>query len=84
MNVKVATPPDTGGVDATSRRSREASFDGADEVVGNGTSYSKERIPKHFGNADHPVGAAAVASQLFIHGAATPPSCLPHIHSQHR
>src|SRR5215475_15502223 len=39
------SPPDTGGVDATSRRSREASFDGADGVVGNGT-LSKERIPK--------------------------------------
>src|SRR5215475_8615707 len=51
--------PDTGGVDATSRRSREASFDGADGreararqgealiVVGNGTLSKEERIPKH-------------------------------------
>src|SRR5215831_5914048 len=65
-------PPDTGGVDATSRRSREASFDGADGVVENGTSF-KERIPKHFGNSDHPVCAAVVASHLFLYGAATPP-----------
>src|SRR5215471_1741224 len=66
------SPPDTGGVAATSRRSCEASFNGADGVVGNGTS-SKERIPKHFGNPNHPVCAAAVASHLFIDGAATPP-----------
>jgi hypothetical protein len=59
-------------VDATSRRSREASFDGADGVVGNGT-FSKERVPKHFGNPDHPVCAAEVATHLFIDGAATPP-----------
>src|SRR5215467_1973297 len=64
--------PDTGGVDATSRRSREASFNGADGVVENGTS-SKERIPKQFGNPDHPVCAAAVASHLFVDGAAIPP-----------
>jgi hypothetical protein len=50
------SPPEIGGVDATSRRSREASFDGADGVVKNGTS-STERIPKHFGNPDHPVCA---------------------------
>ena len=31
------SPPDAGGVDATSKRSREASFNGADGVVGNGT-----------------------------------------------
>jgi len=79
------SPPDTGGVDATSRRSREASFDGADGreararqgealiVVGNGTTSSKERMPKHFGNPNHPVCAATVASHLFIDGAATPP-----------
>src|SRR5215467_14315913 len=51
------SPPDTGGVDATSRRSREAPFNGADGVVKNGTS-TKKRIPKHFGNPDHPVCAA--------------------------
>jgi len=32
------SPPDIGGVDATSGRSREASFNGADGVVENGTS----------------------------------------------
>src|SRR5215475_9504804 len=32
-----------------------------------------ERIPKHFGNPDHPVCAAAVAAHLFLDGAATPP-----------
>jgi hypothetical protein len=46
------SPPEIGGVDATSKRSREASFDGADGVVRNGT-HSLERIPKHFGNPDH-------------------------------
>src|SRR5215475_8539685 len=66
------SPPVSGGVDATSKRSREASFNGADGVVENGTS-SKERIPKHFVNPDHPVCAAAVASHLFLDGAATPP-----------
>jgi hypothetical protein len=41
-------------------------------VVENGTSC-KERIPEHFGNPDHPVCAAAVASHLFLDGTATPP-----------
>jgi hypothetical protein len=36
MNGLRHSPPDIGGVDATSRRSREASFDGADGVVRNG------------------------------------------------
>src|SRR5215510_10799654 len=58
--------PDTGGVDATSRRSREASFNGADGVVENGTTSSKERIPKHFSTPNHPVCAASVASHLFL------------------
>jgi hypothetical protein len=52
-------------------------------LVGNGTS-AKERIPKHFGNPNHyscfalsgsrlaPVCADAVASHLFLDGAATP------------
>src|SRR5215470_18616553 len=47
------SPPDIGGVDATSRRSREASFNGADGVVENGTS-SKEPILRHFVNPNHP------------------------------
>jgi hypothetical protein len=76
--------PDIGGVDATSKRIREASFNGADGreararqgeasiVVGNGTS-SKQRIPKQFGIPNHPACAAAVASHLFLDGAATPP-----------
>src|SRR5215469_1270871 len=72
MNWARHSPPDIGGVDATSRRSREASFNGADGVVGNG-NLPKERIPKHFVNPDHPVCAAAVASPLFLDGAATPP-----------
>jgi len=33
------SPPDIGGVDATSRRSREASFNGADGVVERGTPF---------------------------------------------
>jgi hypothetical protein len=59
-------------MDATSIRSREASFDGADGVVRNG-AFFKERISKHFGNLNHPVCATAVASHLFLDGAATPP-----------
>src|SRR5215467_12231379 len=73
MNWARHSPPDIGGVDATSRRSREASFDGADGVVRNGTISSKGRIPEQFGLPDHPVCAAAVASRLFLDGAATPP-----------
>jgi hypothetical protein len=65
------SPPDTAGVDATSRRSREASFNGADGVVGNGTRY-KERILRHFVNPNHPVCAVAERG-LFIDVAATPP-----------
>src|SRR5262249_50386524 len=38
MNWACHSPPDIGGVDATSRRSREASFNGADGGVRNGTS----------------------------------------------
>jgi hypothetical protein len=53
-------------------RGREASFNGAAGVVQNGT-ISKEHILKHFVNPNHPVCAAAVASHLFIDGAATPP-----------
>jgi hypothetical protein len=67
------SPPEIGGVDATSRRSHEASFAGADGVVRHGTPSNNEPIPKYFGNPDHPVCAAAVASHLFIDGAATPP-----------
>src|SRR5215471_15348188 len=72
MNWARHSPPDTGGVDATSRRSREASFNGADRVVQNGTT-SQECILKHSINPNHPVCAAAVASLLFLDGAATPP-----------
>src|SRR5499427_498956 len=71
MNWVHHSPPDIGGVDATSRRSREASFNGADGLVQNGTS-SKERIPQHFGNPD-PVCGAKEPSRHFIDAAATPP-----------
>src|SRR5215510_5414013 len=66
------SPPDIGGVDATSKRSREASFNGADGVVQNGGTF-QECILKHSVNPNHPVCAAAVASHLFLDGAATPP-----------
>src|SRR5215475_8186316 len=85
MNGARNSPPDIGGVDATSRRSREASFNGADGVVGTGTS-SQERILKHFVNPNHPVCAAAVASHRFLDGAATllyqEGNCAPDIHSR--
>ena len=84
MNRVRHSPPDIGGVDATSRSSREASFNGADGVVENGTTSSKEGIPKHFGTPNHPVCAAAVASHLFLDDAATPPMSggeLPASHS---
>src|SRR5215813_8425560 len=60
------SPPDKGGVDATSRRSREASFNGADGVVGNETISPEERIPKRFGNPNHPVCAAAWLRIFFL------------------
>jgi hypothetical protein len=41
-------------------------------VVKNGT-YSQERVPKHAVNPNHPVYADALASDLFLDGAATPP-----------
>ena len=71
MNWARHSPPGIGGVDATSRRSREASFDGADGVVESGTA-SKERTLKQFVNPNHPVCAAA-ERDLFLDGAATPP-----------
>jgi cytochrome c553 len=77
------SPPDTGGVAATSRRSREASLNGADGVVENGTS-SKQRILKHSGNSNHPVCAAAEASHLFLDGAATPPISGGELPASHR
>jgi hypothetical protein len=52
MNWVRHSPPDTGGVDATSRRSREASLKGADGVVKNGPS-SQECILKQFVNPNH-------------------------------
>jgi hypothetical protein len=36
-------------------------------------TFFKERIPKRFVNPDHPVCAAAMASHLFLDGAATTP-----------
>jgi hypothetical protein len=53
-------------------------------VVDSEASF-EERILKHFVNPDHPVCAAAVASHLFLTGAATPPvsggNCQSDIHS---
>jgi hypothetical protein len=64
MNLQARhSPPDTGWVAATSTRSREASFNGADGMVNNGASF-KERILKYFVNPDHPA-AATVASHLY-------------------
>jgi hypothetical protein len=79
------TPPDVGGVDATSRRSREASFNGAGGVVENGTS-SKERILKHFVNPNHPSAPLEWLRIFFL--MAQPPllyperNCQPDFHSQ--
>jgi len=82
MNGVRHAPPNIGGVAATSRRSREASFNGADgreaqalasaQPLRDGTS-SKERILKQFVDPDHPVCAVKDASHLFLDGAATPP-----------
>jgi len=58
-------------VDATSIRSREAFFNGADGVVKNGT-FDKECISKQFVKPNHPV-CAVKERDLFINGAATPP-----------
>ena len=71
MNEGRHSPPDIGGVDATSIRSREAFFNGADGVVKNGT-FDKECISKQFVKPNHPV-CAVKERDLFINGAATPP-----------
>src|SRR5215475_14180996 len=59
------SPPDTGGVDATSRRSREASFNGAD-----GWSGMEPLLRNAFRDTSAipttPSSAAAVASHLFL------------------
>jgi hypothetical protein len=57
-------PSSRGGVDATSRKWREATSIGADGVVAHN---------KRFGVSDHPVCAASVASRHLLTGAATPP-----------
>ena len=57
MNAARHSPPDTGGVDATSKRCREATFDGADGVV---------RHTKRFVVPDHPVCGAKVGFAVFF------------------
>src|SRR5437867_1236804 len=59
------SPPGTGGVDAPSRKCREATFEGAAGVVSSAKTWARR--------SDHPVCAASVASRLFISCAATPP-----------
>ena len=61
------SPPFEGGVDATSRKLRAASFDGADGVVIPATDNRWLEITT-------PSAPAKVASQHFLVGAATPPS----------
>ena len=50
------SPPFEGGVDATSRKCREATFDGADRVVAFDQMFQK-RVLKHSILSDHPVCA---------------------------
>jgi hypothetical protein len=57
-------PSSRGGVDATSIKCREASFEGADGVVAHKPDFIV---------SDHPVCAASVASRHFVTGAASPP-----------
>src|SRR6267142_7223810 len=57
--------PGRGGVDAPSRRCREATFEGAAGVVSSAKTSARR--------SDHPVCAASVAARLFLNGAATPP-----------
>src|SRR5215471_6664638 len=85
MNGVRHSPPDIGGVDATSRRSREASFNGADGVVGNGT-FSKKCNSY---NSSIPTTPSAPLRWLRIFFLmAQPPllyqegNCPPQIHSQ--
>jgi hypothetical protein len=63
------SPPDIGGVDATSRRRREASFDGAAGVVRSGT------LSKNAFRNDSAILTVCAAKErdLFLDGAATPP-----------
>jgi hypothetical protein len=51
-------------VDATSRKCREASFDGADGVVAYRTL--SKRIPKFWLVSDHPVCAEQGSSDIFL------------------
>jgi hypothetical protein len=55
------SPPDTGGVDATSKRSRAASFNGADGVVGNGTHLEEVAVSDRF----HTAGILATSSDVW-------------------
>ena len=77
------SPPDAGGVEATSTRSREASFDGADGVVwrGNPSKYASRNI------SSIPTTPSAPLRWLRIFFLmAQPPllyqegSCPPHVH----
>ena len=56
-----------GGVDATSEKYREASFDGADGVV------VQDQTEMFLNLNHHPVCAASDASHFLLTGAATPP-----------
>ncbi len=72
MLLRSATIPSSrGGVDATSRRSCEATFDGADGVVAFEISFGMRF--KLGLTSDHPVCADLDASRHFVSGAATPP-----------
>src|SRR5215831_10159697 len=59
------SPPDIGGVDATSRRSREASFNGADGVVENG--ISRQSRPPRLRRSHPSCIRGGIASLTFIH-----------------
>jgi hypothetical protein len=82
MNWVRHSPPDIGGVDATSKRSREASFKGADGVVGNGTSF-EERIPKNSAIATTPSAPLRRLRIFILGGAATPPISGGELQSSH-
>jgi len=59
-------------VDATSRRSREAAFDGADGVVAH-TPNSRMRLGNMDSEATTPSAPASVAARNLVGGAASPP-----------
>src|SRR5437016_13973125 len=81
IGIRHYSPPCKGGVDARSRKCREATLVRADGVARSASPIgrslkrrsAKSLGPEEFCRTDHPVCGASEASRLFINAAATPP-----------